>query len=89
MDHVLPSAQRKGELVIEEVWGRRLVGVATGPVQGMLDRGEDADGDVDMDKRDGGRRWRLMLHFHDHTVYSYELGKYRGGEAPGLGDLVI
>jgi len=105
MDHLLPSSRHDGELVIEEVWGRRLIGVAVGPVQGMLDREQDADGDVDMGGSYsggrggtthggssggmGGRRWRLMLHYHDHTVYSYELGKYGGSEAHGLGDLVV
>ncbi|KAF2640918.1 hypothetical protein P280DRAFT_498710, partial [Massarina eburnea CBS 473.64] len=39
LDHLLPSVTegRDGKVVIEDVWGRRLVGVAVGPVQGMLD----------------------------------------------------
>jgi hypothetical protein len=86
LDHILPSRQKKGKTVIEEVWGRRMVGIAVGPVQGMLDRdvGEEGGG-----VGESKRRWRLMLHFEDHTIYSYELGKYGGGEAPGLGELVV
>jgi hypothetical protein len=63
-----------------------MVGIAVGPVQGMLnqDAGEEGRG-----MGAGKRRWRLMLHFEDHTIYSYELGKYGGGEAPGLGELVV
>jgi hypothetical protein len=89
LDHILPSRKKKGKTVIEEVWGRRMVGIAVGPVQGMLD-GHDEHGEgVGRGLRDGKRRWRLMLHFEDHTIYSYELGKYGGGEAPGLGELVV
>jgi hypothetical protein len=99
MDHLLPSARHNGELVLDETWGTRLIGIAVGPVQGMLDRTDDAvddsDGGVEgledtgNDGRLGGRRWRLMVHFQDNTVYSYELGKYGGGDAVGLGDLVV
>jgi hypothetical protein len=59
---------------------RRLMGVATGPVQGMY------DGDK------GGvreRRWRVLMYFSDHTVASFELSKRRVSEEPGLGDLVV
>jgi hypothetical protein len=86
LDHILPSKRKKGKTVIEEVWGRRMVGIAVGPVQGMLDRDGGAEG---RGMAEGKRRWRLMLHFEDHTIYSYELGKYVRGEAPGLGELVV
>lgn len=89
LDHLLPSIGREGETVLlEEVWGRRLVGVAVGPVQGMLDQPEDEERKERSGERGGGRRWRLMMTFHDHTVYSYELRK-PDEEAPGLGDLLV
>ncbi|KAF1967369.1 hypothetical protein BU23DRAFT_291850 [Bimuria novae-zelandiae CBS 107.79] len=64
LDHVLPGALGvDGE--------EHLVGVAVGPVQGMLD-GEGWEA--------GKRRWRLLMYWHDHTVSAYELGKFEEGE---------
>lgn len=110
--------------IITDVWGRRLVGVAVGPLQGMLDkegsggrRREDNDEDSGDDNSDddsgdehqsgfgshagrgasetadtdkiGSRRWRLMMLFHDHTVYTYQLEKRMAKGVSGLGDLVV
>ncbi|PVH98729.1 hypothetical protein DM02DRAFT_729695 [Periconia macrospinosa] len=101
--------------VIADVWGKRLVGIAVGPVQGMLDEegggggaaataahgisddeddGEEQEeggegGKERVDAKVGPRRWRLIMQFHDHTVYSYELGKQLGSGVSGLGDLVV
>jgi hypothetical protein len=60
--------------------GRRLVGVAVGPVQGMF----DAQG---REWGWGERRWRLMMYFMDHSVMGFELSRKSGSE--GIGDLVV
>ncbi|KAF2790781.1 hypothetical protein K505DRAFT_419597 [Melanomma pulvis-pyrius CBS 109.77] len=91
LDHLLPFERQIGELGLGEA-GNRLVGIAVGPVQGMLDPPAGAE----MGERTrslGARRWRLMMTYDNHTVLSYELGKYPEREdmddAPGLADLVV
>jgi hypothetical protein len=81
LDHTLPLNRQERELLIGGYSGTRLVGIAVGPVQGMLDGFEVM----------GHRRWRLIMMYDDHTVLSYELGKYRedADEIPGLADLVV
>ena len=81
LDHTVPFNRQERELLIGGHSGIRLVGIAVGPVQGMLDGSEVM----------GHRRWRLMMMYDDHTVLSYELGKYRedADEVPGLADLVV
>ena len=37
----------------------------------------------------GLRRWRLIMYFHDHTVLTYELGKYAGEGEAGLDELIV
>lgn len=63
LDHILP-------LTIHEKEFRPnipLMGMAVGPLQG-----KDKDGGVQR------RVWRLMLHYMDHTVLSYELKRDEG-----------
>ncbi|OJD31860.1 ribonucleotide reductase transcriptional regulator crt10 [Diplodia corticola] len=57
-----------------------LVGIATGPVQGMLGR-----------QADYSRRWRLLMMYADNSVLSYELGKAREGRVTvhEFGGLVV
>ncbi|KAF2865571.1 hypothetical protein BDV95DRAFT_612450 [Massariosphaeria phaeospora] len=90
MDHLVP---RRGEFKCEEWLHERLVGVAVGPVQGMLDT-EDQEvesrrGSSSKERSSGPRRWRLMMYYTNHTVLSYELGKFPEGGSPGVGDLVV
>lgn len=91
LDHLLPFERQIGELGLGEA-GNRLVGIAVGPVQGMLDQPEGAEMG-ERTRSPGARRWRLMMTYDNHTVLSYELGKYREREdtddAPGLADLVV
>ncbi len=78
---------------IWDVEGARLIGVAAGPVQGMLDRsrgfGEESEEVLGSGGTSGNRRWRVMMYFTDHTVLAFELAKQRGGRVPGLGELVV
>lgn len=53
-----------------------LLGMAVSPVHGRMGREE---------RRVIGRRWRVMLHFYDHTVLSYELG-WKGSELMRFGE---
>lgn len=57
-----------------------LVGLAVGPVQGMLGR-----------RADCSRRWRLLMMYADNSVLSYELGKSREGRVTvhEFGGLVV
>lgn len=65
LDHVLPSKEQeeKGERPLA-----RLVGLAVGPVQGMME-GE------------GRRRWRVVLTYADRSTLIYELGGEGAGES--------
>ena len=96
LEYVLPFAN-DDETKVWDVDGARLIGVATGPVQGMLDKpGEDDDDDDDGDvdplvdgSRPSSRRWRLMMYFTDHTVLTFELGKRRESEMPEVSELIV
>lgn len=89
LDHILPSTRQERELSLGGFPGMRLVGIAVGPIQGMLNAPEDAD-IGEGPNVSSARRWRLMMMYDDHTVLSYELGRYRESEeAPGLADLVV
>lgn len=61
IDWILPFRDQEEE-------GKRpiapLLGIAVGPVQGMLGR-----------QADFSRRWRLLMMYGDNSVLSYELGK--------------
>ncbi|KAJ4289810.1 Mitochondrial DNA replication protein yhm2 [Kalmusia sp. IMI 367209] len=81
-------AFRLDTVIFEHQPGLRLVGIAVSPIQGMLDR-EEGEVDAGEERAGGARRWRLLLYSEDHTVRSYELGKYTGEEEPALDDLVV
>ncbi|OCL07166.1 hypothetical protein AOQ84DRAFT_223108, partial [Glonium stellatum] len=75
LDHILPFAsQERAGLRPRKAL---LAGIAVGPVQGTL-------GTID-----SPRRWRLLLSFTDHSVLSYEIGKYRDEEHQGVEALVV
>lgn len=85
LDHLLPLSKDKAKQLVDDQWGKQLIGVAVGPVQGMFDAEE-----VGEDGRAGGvRRWRLMMYYHDHTVHTYELGKYGGAGDVRVDELVV
>jgi hypothetical protein len=85
LDHILPFYRQEKDLLMGGYSGIRLVGIAVGPVQGMLD-GPDGNGS----SGSGVRRWRLLMMYDDHTVLSYELERCReSNEAPGLADLIV
>ena len=80
----------------DRVWdveGARLIGVAAGPVQGMMDRSNKYSDDEEEvtkdDKELGLRRWRVMMYYTDHTVLAFELGKRRRNQMPEVGELVV
>ncbi|TKA76113.1 hypothetical protein B0A49_03514 [Cryomyces minteri] len=52
-----------------------LLGIAVGPIQGTAGEGRT-------------RRWRLMLHYLDYTVLSYEIGKGRD-DVLGVQNLIV
>lgn len=81
VEHILPLQERRAG---EPGWGsaRQLVGVAVGPVQGMLN-GRSGDGEEGR-----RRRWRVMLYWRDHTVDTFEVGKWVEGD-DGLEGLVV
>ncbi|KAF2182813.1 hypothetical protein K469DRAFT_711515 [Zopfia rhizophila CBS 207.26] len=89
-DHLLPFCEDDEH----PVPARRLVGIAVSPIQGMLDMPDEEkertpDGMRSRTFDVGARRWRLMLMYQDHTVLSYELGKYRRDDDMSLGALVV
>lgn len=92
LEHVLPFAN-DDKNKIWDVEGARLIGVAAGPVQGMLDESsEDSEDETSAAahiEKPGNRRWRLMMYFTDHTVLAFELGKRRAVESPGVGELIV
>lgn len=80
LEYILPFHKYdENEIVLDQVLESRMVGVAVGPMQGELGRGEGM--------RD--RRWRLMMYFSDHSMMSYELSRKRGGGDVGLGELIV
>ncbi|KAL8685415.1 MAG: hypothetical protein Q9218_007777 [Villophora microphyllina] len=63
-----------------------LLGIAVGPIQGHEFRREDGldlcegrgrigRGASERWSADGGRRWRLLMYYNDHTILSYELSR--------------
>jgi hypothetical protein len=92
LEYVLPFAN-DDKRKIRDVEGARLIGVAAGPVQGMLDEpsgveDEEGRGNAHI-KKPRHRRWRLMMYFTDHTVLAFELGRLSQGETPAVGDLIV
>lgn len=91
LEYILPFAN-SDDRKVWDVEGARLIGVAAGPVQGMLDaesrveEGEDGGG---YDEQPGKRRWRIMMYYTDHTVLAFELGKKRGGGALDVEALIV
>ena len=92
LEYVLPFAD-DDETRIWDVEGARLIGVAAGPVQGMLDRMHDYSDEEEEaareDGKPGDRRWRVMMYFTDHTVLAFELGKTRANRPPDVGELIV
>ncbi|KAF3003098.1 hypothetical protein E8E13_008058 [Curvularia kusanoi] len=92
LENILPFAN-SDDSKIWDVEGARLIGVAAGPVQGMLDKeetsGEQEDRSNPFEKNPGSRRWRVMMYYTDHTVLAFELGKRREGEVPEVDQLVV
>ncbi|KAH7411550.1 hypothetical protein DE146DRAFT_602236 [Phaeosphaeria sp. MPI-PUGE-AT-0046c] len=79
LEYVLPfNKDDEDEILDQGHSNRRMVGVAVGPVQGMLGRAGGGD-----------RTWRVLMYFTDHKVLSYELKRKRAEGTPGLGDLVV
>ncbi|KAJ4989000.1 hypothetical protein SVAN01_05438 [Stagonosporopsis vannaccii] len=92
LEYVLPFAN-DDKTKIWDVEGTRLVGVAAGPVQGMLDRSDRFSGDSEEKDADcercGSRRWRVLMYFTNHTVLAFELGRRRAGEMPEVDELIV
>lgn len=60
VDKILPTAEQESG----GLWPRRpLMGIAASPIQ------------MDGITRETARRWRLILHFYDHSIMSYELSR--------------
>lgn len=79
LEYILPFVRGNENVVIGQHQSqKRLVGVAVGPIQGMLGRDSGSD-----------RMWRLMMYFTSHEVMSFELKRKRAEGTPGLGDLVV
>jgi hypothetical protein len=90
-EYLLPLDEQE----FEDFWypsndsmGNQLMGIAVGPVQGSLDCNEgDSSGNG---QSMGPRKWRLLLHYSDHTVCSYELGVGpKDGDGPKFADLIV
>lgn len=92
LEYVLPFANDDKSKILDTE-GARLIGVAAGPVQGMLDESGEVDeeeaGPTADSEKPMSRRWRIMMYFTDHTVLAFELGKLREGETPGVGELIV
>ncbi|KAF1364168.1 hypothetical protein EJ07DRAFT_101567, partial [Lizonia empirigonia] len=91
LEYILPFANDADNTVCD-VEGTRLVGVAAGPVQGMLDaldEGSASEEGMAGGGKPGSRWWRLLMYFTDHTVLAFELGRRRAGETPEVGELVV
>jgi hypothetical protein len=96
IEYILPF--RNGDdRKVWDVEGARLIGVAAGPVQGMLDDaerrvgvGEEGNGGDRYDEQPPSkRRWRIMMYYTDHTVLAFELGKKREGGALDVEALIV
>ncbi|KAF2016712.1 hypothetical protein BU24DRAFT_451181 [Aaosphaeria arxii CBS 175.79] len=86
-EHILPLPEQQEDNVPPV---SPMVGMAVGPVQGMLDGDGNGAGDGEGEKEEeDGRRWRLMMLFADHTVWSYEIARKREGREPALGELFV
>ena len=92
LEYVLPFSN-DDKSKIWDIEGSRLIGVAAGPVQGMLDRSDRYSGESDEKdaekERCGSRRWRLLMYFTNHTVLAFELGRRRVDQMPEVDELVV
>jgi hypothetical protein len=91
-DHVLPTVEQEASADWATMQCGQLMGIAVGPVQGMLDKIADPNDDDDNHHRQEelkNRRWRLMMLYKDHTVLSYELSVERTDAEPTLATLVV
>lgn len=92
LEYVLPFAN-DDENKVCDIDGAKLIGVATGPVQGMLDKpNEHSAGSEDAmigNSQPSNRRWRLLMYFADHTVLAFELQKRKVSEMPEVDELIV
>jgi hypothetical protein len=67
----------------------KLVGIAVGPVQGMLDEMADDTGRENPDESIVGKRWRLLMLYEDHTLLSYDISRRREDDSLALDEMVV
>jgi hypothetical protein len=65
LDLILPFKSEETQERIRPTHG--LMGIAVAPMQGERKRGAKTG--------EGPRRWRLMLHYFNHTILSYEISR--------------
>lgn len=75
VEHVLPTEDQEAGCTWREVGGLKAV-----PLVGVA--ASPIPGHA-------GRRWRLLMVYMDHTVFTYELARAVGGSGLGLDDLVV
>jgi len=56
---------------------------------GMFDRPADPEAEDREEQVSQPRRWRVLLHYTDSTVLSFELAKRRESETPSLDDIIV
>jgi len=56
---------------------------------GMFDQPTDPETEDREEQVSQPRRWRVLLHYTDSTVLSFELSKRRESETPSLDDIVV
>jgi hypothetical protein len=68
VEHTLPPFEYDINLGTPRVSGEGLLGMAVGPMQGDMER-------FSRNPSVHARKFRLLLHYYDHTILSYELSR--------------
>ncbi|KAG9384630.1 CRT10 domain containing protein [Pyrenophora tritici-repentis] len=89
LEYLLPFREKNENMVVGMYLESRLAGVAVAPVQGMFDQTSDPDPEDREEQVLQPRRWRVLLHYTDSMVLSFELSKRKTSEAPSLDEIIV
>ncbi|RMZ72833.1 ribonucleotide reductase transcriptional regulator crt10 [Pyrenophora seminiperda CCB06] len=90
LEHMLPYRHDGDGKVARYMGISKLIGLAVGPVQGMFDQPANSESEHgEEEQAPQPRRWRVLLHYTDSTVLSFELSKRRESNSPGLDEIIV
>ncbi|CAA9963656.1 CRT10 domain containing protein [Pyrenophora teres f. maculata] len=89
LEYLLPFRENNENMVVGVCLESRLAGVAVAPIQGMFDQPTSLEAEDQEEQVPQPRRWRVLLHYTDSTVLSFELSKRKTSEAPSIDEIIV